>query len=121
MVAIRVMFVMMVSVPVVAVMLPVAVSTVCVVIVSVSASVSLIAIAIIVVIAIMVATLEPNDYRPSELDSDGYLRLGFRRQHQANGNDETEPCKCDFLEHSLILHYYFVLANHRQFSCFLGN
>jgi hypothetical protein len=121
MVAIRVMCVMMVSVPVVAVMLPVGVSTEFVVIVSVSASVSLIAIAIFVVIAIMVATLEPDDYRPSELDSDGYLRLGFRRQRQADGNDETEPCKCDFLEHLLFLHCYFVLAIHRRFSCFLDN
>jgi hypothetical protein len=79
MVAIWMMFIMMVSVPVGAVMLPVFVSTVCVVIVSVSASVSLIAIAIFVVIAIMVAALKLDGYWPSELDSDGYLRLGFRR------------------------------------------
>ena len=120
MIAIWVMFVMMVSVAMGAVMFPVVVFTECVVIVSVSARVSLIAIAIFVVIAIMVATLE-RDYRPAELNSDGYLRLSLRRRRQSDGNDKTECCDCDFFEHTLILHYYFVLADHRRFSCSLGN
>jgi hypothetical protein len=69
MVAIRVISVMMVSIPVVAVMSPVAVSTVFVVIVSVSAMVSLVAITILVVVAFMVATRIHN-YRRSDLDAD---------------------------------------------------
>jgi len=96
MVAIRVMLVMMVSVPVGAVIFPVVVATVCVVIVPVSASVSLIAIAIFVVVAFMVATLKRNYWR-SDLDSEGNLRLGFRRQRQADQNDQAEYCEYDFL------------------------
>ena len=79
MVTIWVMLVMMVSVPVGAVVLPVAVSSECMVIVSVSATVSLIAIPIFVVVAFMVATLK-RDHRRSDLDSDVYLGLCFRRR-----------------------------------------
>jgi len=120
MVAIWVMLVMMVSVPMGAVMSPVAVSTVSVVIVSVSASVSLIAITIVVVVAFMVATLKRN-YRHSDLDSDAYLGLGFRRRRQADGNNQTEYSQYHFLQHTLNLHHYFVLANHRRYSYSLRN
>ena len=96
MVAIWVMLVMMVPVPVGAVIFPVPVFTVCVVIVSVSARVSLVAIAIFVVVAFMVATLKRNYWR-SDLDSDANLCLGFRRQRQADDNDQAEYCEYDFL------------------------
>jgi len=102
MVAIRVMLVMMVSVPVGAVMFPVAVPTECVVIVSVSARISLIAITILVVVAFMVATLI-HHYRRSDLDSDRYLGLCFRRRRQTDGNNQAEYCNSHFLQHTLNL------------------
>jgi hypothetical protein len=44
----------------------------------------------------MVATLKRNHWR-SDLDSEGNLRLGFRRQRQGDDNDQTEYCEYHFL------------------------
>ena len=98
MVAIRVILVMMVSVPVGVVIIPVVVvvPTVCAVIVSVSAIVSLVAKAIFVVVAFMVATLIHNCWR-SDLDSEGNLCVSFRRRRQADENEQTEYCEYQFL------------------------
>jgi len=91
MIAIWMMLIMMVPVPMSAVVFPVAVFAERVVVMSVSARVSLVAITIFVVVAFMVATLIHNRWS-AQLDSDGYLCLGFRRRRQANSNNQPECC-----------------------------
>jgi len=102
MIAIWMMLIMMVPVPMSAVVFPVAVFAERVVVMSVSARVSLVAITIFVVVAFMVATLIYH-YRLSDLNSNVYLRLGYRRRRQTDGKDSTKYCEYYFLEHALNL------------------
>ena len=50
---------------------------------------------IFVVVAFMVATCV-HHYRRSDLNSDAYLGLRFRRRRQADGNDQAENCNSTF-------------------------
>jgi hypothetical protein len=92
MVAVRMMLVMMVTIPVSPIMFPVGVSAECVIIMSVSALVSLIAITIFVVVAFMIATLIDN-YGRSDLDPDVYFCLSLRHRHKTNDNHQTGCCE----------------------------